>query len=183
MENNYIKTTSIPGLLLLERPIFSDERGFFRELFHKDELEQAAGFKFDGVQMNHSHSKPGVIRGIHAEDWNKVIYPVSGEVFIAIADIRPDSPTFGKVETFNINDDNRIGLFISKGLANSFCVTGEKAIDYIYLVDAYYNGSDTRAIAWDDPDLQINWPVKDPVISERDRNNPKLRDLFPEKFK
>lgn len=181
--NNYIKTTSIPGLLILERPIFSDERGFFRELFHKDELEQAAGLKFEGVQMNHSHSAPGVIRGIHAEKWNKIIYPVDGEVFIAIVDIRPDSPTFGKVETFNINDNNRIGLFIPNGLANSLCVTGDQDAEYIYLVDAYYDGSDTRAIAWDDPDLQINWPVKDPIISDRDKNNPKLRDLFPEKFK
>lgn len=183
MENSHIKQTSIQGLLILERPIFSDDRGFFRELFHKDELEQAAGLKFDGVQMNHSHSKPGVIRGIHAENWNKIIYPVSGEVFIAIADIRSDSPTFSKVETFNVGDNNRIGLFISKGLANSLCVIGNQPVDYIYLVDAYYDGSDTRAIAWDDPDLGIDWPVQDPVISERDKNNLTLRELFPEKFK
>ncbi len=183
MENNYIKKTSIPGLLILERPILSDERGFFRELFHKDELEKISGIKFDGVQMNHSHSVSGVIRGIHAEQWNKIIYPVSGEVFIAIVDIRPDSPTFGKVETFNVGENNRIGLFIPNGLANSVCVIGEKPVDYIYLVDAYWDGSDTRAIAWDDPDLQIDWPVKNPVISERDKNNPKLRELFPEKFK
>lgn len=182
-DNKYIKTTSIPGLLILERPIFSDERGFFRELFHKDELEKTAGLKFDGVQMNHSHSAPGVIRGIHAEKWNKIIYPVCGEVFIAIVDIRPDSPTFSKVETFNINDNNRIGLFIPNGLANSLCVTGDKSVDYIYLVDAYYDGSDTRAIAWDDPDLNISWPAPNPIISQRDENNPKLRDLFPEKFR
>lgn len=183
MINNFIKTTSIPGLLILERTIFSDERGFFRELFHKDELEKTAGLKFDGVQMNHSHSIPGVLRGIHAEQWNKIIYPVCGEVFIAIVDIRPDSPTFSKVETFNINDNNRIGLFIPNGLANSFCVTGDKDVDYIYLVDVYYDESDTRAIAWDDPDLNIKWPLKNPVISQRDKNNPKLRDLFPEKFR
>lgn len=179
----HIKTTSIPGLLILERPIFSDERGFFRELFHKDELEEAVGIKFDGVQMNHSHSLPRVIRGLHAESWNKIIYPVSGQAFLAIVDIRPDLPTFGKVETFMVNDENRIGLFIPEGFANSICVTGDSAVDYIYLVDKYYDGSDTRAIAWDDPDLNINWPVKNPVISERDKNNPRLRDLFPEKFR
>ncbi len=178
-----IKTTSIPGLLILERLIFSDERGFFRELFHKDELEREAGVKFDGVQMNHSHSLQGVIRGIHAEEWNKIIYPVSGKVFIAIVDIRPDSPTFAKVETFNVDDNNRIGLFIPNGLANSLCVTGDQPADYIYLVDAYWDGTDTRAIAWDDPDINIKWPVENPIISERDKNNPRLRDLFPEKFK
>lgn len=183
MDQKYIKHTSIPGLLILERPIFSDERGFFRELFHKDELEKITGSKFDGVQMNHSHSLPGVIRGIHAEEWNKIIYPVCGQVFIAVVDIRPDSPTFAKVETFLVGDDNRIGLFIPKGLANSFCVTGDKIVDYIYLADAYWDGSDTRAIAWDDPDLNINWPVKNPIISERDKNNPRLRELFPEKFR
>lgn len=183
MDKQYIKTTTIAGLLILERPVFEDERGFFRELFHKDDLEKIIGFKFDGVQMNHSHSVPRVIRGIHAEGWNKIIYPVSGEVFIAIVDIRPDSPTFAKVETFIVNDKNRVGLFIAKGLANSLCVVGEEAVDYIYLVDAYYDGTDTRAIAWDDPDLRIDWPVKDPIISQRDKNNPKLRELFPEKFR
>ncbi len=183
MENKYIKKTSIPGLLILERPVFEDERGFFREIFHMDELEKTYGIKFDGAQMNHSHSLPGVIRGIHAEQWNKIIYPVSGQVFIAVVDIRPSSPTFAKVEIFTVNDENRIGLFIPIGLANSLCVIGDRPLDYIYLVDEYWNGSDTRAIAWDDPDLNIAWPIKNPIISERDRNNPKLRDLFPEKFK
>lgn len=183
MDQKFIETTSIPGLLVLKRPIFSDERGFFRELFHKDDLEKMLGFKFNGIQMNHSHSLPKVLRGIHAEKWSKIIYPVCGEVFIAIVDIRPDSPTFAKVETFNVDDNNRIGLFIPIGLANSLCVTGSQVVDYIYLVDIYWDGSDTRAIAWDDPDLDIKWPVENPIISERDKNNPRLRELFPEKFK
>lgn len=182
MDKNFYKITSIPGLLILDRPIFPDERGFFRELFHRDELEQATGLKFEGLQMNHSHSVPGVIRGIHAESWNKIIYPVSGEVFIVIVDIRPDSQTFAKVETFEVNDNNRVGLFVPKGLANSLCVTGEQSVDYIYLVDAYWDGTDTKAIAWNDPDLAINWPVKNPIISDRDTNNPTLKSLFPEKF-
>lgn len=181
--SQFIKQTSIKGLLILERPVLPDERGFFREIFHLDELEEATGIKFEPVQMNHSHSKTRVIRGVHAERWNKVVYPVSGEAFIAIVDIRPESPTFAKVETFNVGDGNRIGLFIPNGLANSFCVTGDKDLDYIYLVDAYYDGSDTKAITWDDPDININWPVKNPIISDRDKNNPRLRDLFPEKFK
>lgn len=178
-----IKKTSIPGLLILEKPAHQDERGFFREIFHLDELEKITSIKFNGIQMNHSHSNPGVLRGIHGERWNKIIYPVNGKIFAAIADIRIQSPTFGKVETFNINDENRIGLFIPNGLANSICVIGEEPTDYIYLVDAYYDGSDTRAIAWDDPDLNIDWPIKNPILSERDKNNPRLRDLFPEKFK
>lgn len=178
-----VKKTSIEGLFILNRPFVPDERGFFRELFHKDELEKVSGVKFEGIQMNHSHSLPKVLRGIHAEKWNKIIYPVSGEVFVAIVDVRPKSPTFARVETFEINDENRFGLFISKGLANSLCVTGEQSVDYIYLVDVYWDGTDTRAIAWDDPDLNIDWPIKNPIVSQRDQNNPRLRDLFPEKFK
>lgn len=174
---------NIEGLLVLKRPIHLDERGFFREIFHIDEIEKTLGIQFKVLQMNHAFSKPKVLRGIHAENWNKIIYPVNGEVFVAIVDIRVDSLTFGKVETFLINDENSIALFVSKGLANSYCVMGEEGVDYIYLVDAYYDGTDTRAIAWDDPDLAIKWPIADPIISERDKNNPKLRELFPEKFK
>lgn len=183
MQNDFVKTTSISGLLVLKRPVYKDNRGFFTELFHVNEIEQALNIEFKGLQMNHALSVPKVLRGIHAESWNKIIYPVNGEVFVAIVDIRVDSPTFGKFETFTINDENRIALFISKGLANSYCVLGAQAVDYIYLVDAYYDGTDQRAVAWDDPDLNISWPIPDPTISERDRNNPRLRELFPEKFK
>lgn len=178
----FVQKTSIEGLLILKRPIHKDDRGFFREIFHIDEIEKTLDIEFKGVQMNHAFSAPKVLRGIHAENWNKIVSPINGEVYVAIVDIRPDSPTFGRFETFTINDENRIALFVSKGLANSYCITGETAVDYIYLVDAYYDGSDQKAIAFDDPDLNIDWPVKDPIISERDKNNPKLRDLFPEKF-
>ncbi len=182
-DQQYIKTTSIPGLFVIDRPESLDERGFFKEIFRLDELEEAIGMEFKPVQCNHSHSKPGVLRGLHAEGWNKLVYPMSGEVFVAIVDIREQSETFGKVETFTFNSENRNALFIPKGLANSFCVLGQDLADYFYLVDAYYDGSDTRAIAFDDPDLNIAWPIKDPIISKRDKSNPRLRDLFPEKFK
>lgn len=180
MNETYVQKTSIAGLLVLKRPGHKDERGFFREIFHLSEIEEVLGTQFKGVQMNHAFSNPKVLRGIHAENWNKVIAPLNGEVFVAIVDIRVDSPTFKKVETFVINDENRIALFVSQGLANSYCVLGSQSVDYIYLVDAYYDGSDQRAIAWDDSDLAIDWPIKDPIISQRDKNNPKLRDLFPE---
>lgn len=178
-----IQKTSIAGLLIVNRPIHTDDRGFFREIFQKKELEEVSGVNFDGVQMNHSHSKSKVLRGIHAEKWNKIVYPINGEVFVAIVDIRVDSETFCRSETFVINDQNRFGLFIPEGLANSLCVTSDIAVDYIYLVDKYYDGTDTRAMAWDDPDINIKWPIEDPIISQRDKNNPKLRELFPEKFK
>lgn len=177
-----IKKTSIAGLLIIERPTHKDERGFFREAVRLDELEQISGFKFDIKQWNHSLSHPRVIRALHAEGWNKLVYSVTGKMFAAIVDIRPDSKTFGKVETFIFDETKPRALFIPKGLANSICVVGTKPVHYFYLVDKYYDGSDTTAIAWDDPDLNIDWPVKDPIISERDKNNPTLREAFPEKF-
>ena len=183
MNKTKITKTSIEGLYVVEKETFSDDRGFFREVFHLDELEKGIGRKFEFKQMNHSRSNPNVLRAIHAENWNKLVYPINGKMFTVVVDIRPDSETFGKVETFNFSDNDRKALFISKGLANSICVDGDSPVDYIYLVDIYYDGSDTRAIAWDDPDLNINWPIKNPILSERDKNNPKLRELFPDKFK
>lgn len=182
MDNNVVET-SLKGVFKLTRKTFPDERGFFREVFHLDELEKAIGFEFKPVQMNHSLSKPFVIRALHAEEWNKLVYPVTGEMFAAVVDIREDSPSFGQVETFEFSEDDRFALFIPVGFANSICNIGSEDVNYIYLVDKYYDGTDTTAIAWDDPDVGVNWPVKNPILSKRDKNNPRLRDLFPDKFK
>lgn len=177
-----IVRTDINGVLDLNSPIFNDDRGFFREVFHLDELETSLDSKFYPVQMNHSRSLPGVIRALHAEKWNKLIYPVSGSMLAVLADIRPESPTFGKTIRFNFYEDNRHSLFIPVGIANSICVIGDQPVEYVYLVDAYYTGKDTTAVAWNDPDLAIDWPIKNPTISERDRHNLTLRQLFPNKF-
>lgn len=181
-EKQYIKKTEIPGLYIIERPTFPDERGHFREALRINELEEL-GIKFSPVQWNHSLSLPGVIRGLHAENWNKVVYPATGKMTSFFVDIRPDSPTFGKVVSIDFDEKTPKAIYVPKGIANSICVIGDMPVHYFYLVDAYYDGKDTRAIAWDDPDLNIKWPIKNPIISDRDKNNPKLRDLFPEKFK
>ena len=179
-----VEESKIKGLFIVSGGMFADERGFFREVFHLNELVEKTGVDFKPVQWNHSMSKSGVIRALHAENWNKLVYPVTGKMFVAIADIRPESPTFAKVETFVFDTEKeRKGLFVTKGLANSICVVGDEEVHYIYLVDAYYDGKDTRAVAWNDPDLGIKWPIKNPILSERDKNNPKLRELFGKKFK
>jgi len=94
-ERSNIKTTPIAGLLVIERPIFSDERGFFHEVVRFDELLETSGVEFKPVQISHAMSLPNVIRGIHTEGWNKIVYPVTGKMFSAIVDVRPESPTFG----------------------------------------------------------------------------------------
>lgn len=180
---DFVKKTSLQGVLILERPVHEDERGFFKEVFHLDEVNKALGYEFKPIQVNHSRSRPRVLRGQHAENWNKLVYPVTGEAFAAILDIRPESETFGKHEIFEFDEDNKYALFIPKGFANSFYVKGVKDLNYLYLVDAYWDGTDTTAIAWDDPDAGIDWPDGNPILSQRDRNNPRLRELFPEKFK
>ncbi len=139
--SDFIKRTSLKDLLILERPTHSDERGFFREVFHLNELEAFLGYEFKPVQWNHFSSKPRALRGQHGENWNKLIYPVSGELFVSVLDIRPDCETFGKVETFNFDNSNKYALFIPKGMANSFCVIGQSDVNYLYLVDAYWDGS------------------------------------------
>lgn len=181
----YIKKTSIAGLYVVERETFTDERGFFREVFHKDELEVVLGYKFEPVQWNHSKSNAKVLRGIHPDPWDKLVYPITGKVFIAICDIDPNSPTFKKYETFTIDDDNRHALFLKKGLGNTICVLGDEPVNYVYLVTSYWDGnltSGARAVSLFDPDLNIPWPVKDPIVSDKDRENKTLKELFQDQY-
>lgn len=175
-----VRELGIPGLFVVERPTMRDERGFFREVVRWDELEAAIGREFTPVQWNHSVSLPRVLRALHAEAWNKLVYPVTGTMFAAVVDIRPEYETFGRVEEITLDAAEPTALYIPQGLANSICVVGDQPVHYLYLVDAYYDGSDTRAVAWDDTDLEIGWPVADPVLSARDRANPTLRELFPD---
>ncbi|QQS38684.1 dTDP-4-dehydrorhamnose 3,5-epimerase family protein [Candidatus Woesebacteria bacterium] len=144
------------------------------------------GVKFKAVQWNHSVSKPRVIRAIHTENWKKIVYPLTGKTFVAIADVREDSPDFGKVETFifDCTKENpvRSALLLPPGIGNSICALGSKEVNYMYLVEEYWDNSKASGIAWNDPDLNISWPVKNPIISDRDRANPTLREQFPNKF-
>lgn len=174
-----ISNTSLPGLLKLKRPLRdTSELG---ELVVMKELNAVLGRTYEVKQINHSHSRKGVIRGLHAEKWEKVVTVVKGRAFSAIVDIRPNSPTFGKYEVFDLNDKSGLALYIPEGFANSICAISDT--DYMYMVSKTYDGSDTTAVAWDDPDIAIGWPIVNPIISDRDLNNPRLRDLYPEKFK
>jgi dTDP-4-dehydrorhamnose 3,5-epimerase len=176
-----VRRGRLAGLLIIERPTMGDERGFFRESFRMNELDEARGEPTLFVQENHSRSQRGVLRGLHPENWDKLVYVPHGEVFTALADVRPDSPTFGLIDTFQLGETNRCKLFIPRGLAHGFCVLSDEA-DYIYQVTAYYDGTDTRAVAWNDPDLAVPWPISDPILSERDKTAPTMRDLFPDRF-
>ncbi len=178
-----VEPTAIAGLFVVRWPTHGDDRGFFRQTYQAEELAEALGRPAVFAQGNHSRSAPGVLRGFHAEPWDKLVYVARGTAMAAIADIRPDSATFGEVVTHHLGDapGERVRLFISEGLANSFCTYGEQPVDYLYDVsDVWRPDIDKPAIAWDDPDLDVAWPVDDPTVSEADSANPRLRDLFPD---
>ena len=179
-----IEETDIEGLLVVRWPTHGDERGFFRQTYQVAEIGAVLGREPVLRQGNHSRSDPGVLRGFHAEPWDKLVYVVRGQAMAAIADIRPESPTFGQARTFRLGeppDGERIRLFIAQGLANSFLTLGTEQVDYLYDVSDYWRPHvEKPSIAWDDPDLAVSWPVADPVLSDADRANPTLRELVPD---
>lgn len=172
-----IYKTSIDGLFFINYKKYHDDRGFFTELAKIPEIDNLIGAKFIIKQVNFSYSITNVVRGMHAENWNKLVNVVSGVAFCALADIRPDSPTFGKKEYFKfsvdeIDDSLSGGLFISRGIANSICAI-EGPVGYIYGVDQLYEERDTagdKAISVFDPELDIDWPVskENMIVSQRD---------------
>jgi dTDP-4-dehydrorhamnose 3,5-epimerase len=178
-----VERTHIEGLLVVRWDTYADDRGFFRQTYQRREIDDLLGREISLVQGNHSRSAPGVLRGFHAEPWDKLVYAVSGNVLAVIADIRPDSATFGQTATFQLGDPpgERLRLFIAQGLANSFMTTGETVADYVYDVGDYYRpGVPKRAVAWDDPDLGVTWPLDQPLLSPDDQRNPTLRELHPD---
>jgi dTDP-4-dehydrorhamnose 3,5-epimerase len=178
-----IERTSIEGLLVVRSETFTDERGFFRQTHVLSELEAALDRSVRFVQGNHARSQPGVIRGFHAEPWDKLVYVARGRVFAAIADVRPASETFGDVATFDLGDEpgERSRLFVAEGLANAYAVVGEGEADYLYDVSREWTpDADKCAVAWDDPDLAVRWPIAEPILSAADLHNPTLRSRLPQ---
>jgi dTDP-4-dehydrorhamnose 3,5-epimerase len=179
-----VERTDIDGLLIVRWPTHPDERGFFRQTYQIGEIAEALGREITLRQGNHSRSQAGTLRGFHAEPWDKLVYVVRGRAFAVIADIRPASPTFGRVQCFHMGDPpdgEPIRLFVSEGLANAFLARGDGVTDYLYDVSAYWQpGVEKRSVAWDDPDLAAPWPTATPLLSDADMANPTLRALYPE---
>jgi dTDP-4-dehydrorhamnose 3,5-epimerase len=178
-----VEPTAIAGLSVVRFDAHADDRGFFRQTYQAGALEAALGRPLRLRQGNHARSVPGVLRGFHAEPWDKLVYVARGTAFAAVADIREDSPTFGEVATFWLGDPpgQRRRLFVSAGLANAYAAVGMDEVDYLYDVSEEWTAqADKRSIAWDDPDLGVDWPLTDPLLSAADRANPLLRDRFPD---
>lgn len=173
-----IKNTKIPGLLIIEGgQTFLDDRGFFREPWRRNEFEEFLGKAWIHVQENHAYSKKGVLRGIHTAPWDKLIYVPYGSVLAVIVDLRKDSPTYKQYEAIEMGDNNRVKLFVPAGLGNSYLILSDEAV-YEYQVNDYYQSGMEYGIAWDDPELNIDWPSKNPLLSEKDKNNPTLKEYL-----
>jgi dTDP-4-dehydrorhamnose 3,5-epimerase len=184
-----IYKTSIDGLFFLPHHKYPDNRGFYSEVSRIPEIEQAIGKEFITKQVNHSRSNQNVVRGFHAEAWNKLITITGGKVLSVLVDIRPDSSTFGKTEKFVLGSDEESlngAIFVSNGIANGFLVLDGPA-DYLYLVDALYSERDKsgdKAINLFDQDIRVEWPIdkEQMIFSDRDENAISLRELYPDKF-
>lgn len=168
------------GLLLIQPPAFEDSRGYFFESYHEASFRQAGiGLRF--VQDNQSRSVAGVLRGLHAQlerPQGKLVRVLRGEVFDVAVDIRPDSSTFGQWTAASLSAANRQQLWIPPGFAHGFCAVSEIA-EVLYKCTELYDRNDEIGIRWDDPDLAIEWPLAEPVLSAKDAALPRLADLRP----
>ena len=175
---NIIKT-SLNDCVIIEPKVFGDERGFFLETFQAERYAELAGITLPFVQDNHSRSSNAVLRGLHyqkTKPQGKLVRVVSGEVYDVAVDIREGSATFGQWESVILSEENKIQFWVPPGFAHGFVVLSETA-DFEYKCTDYYDTSDEGSILWNDPDLNIPWPIDDPNLSDKDANAEKLVDL------
>lgn len=170
------ESSVISGVKTVPLAMLQDERGAFQETFRKEWFPER---EWKDVQSNLSVSHKGVLRGLHyhrhqVDYW----YPVSGRIRVGLYDLRRGSSTRGAREVLEMTADDPFGLFVPVGVTHGFLALTDASL--AYLVDNYYDGSDEHGIAWNDPEIGIDWGVKDPILSPRDLANPLLRDLTPD---
>lgn len=170
--------TALAGVFLIQPKIFGDSRGFFFESYQAERY-QALGITEPLVQANISRSSRGVLRGLHyqlTQPQDKLVTVLKGRVFDVAVDIRPGSATFGQWVGFELNDENHHQLFVPKGFAHGFEVLSDEA-DFLYQCSDYYHPASEQGIAWNDPDLAINWQTTTPLLSTKDKEHPRLKDV------
>ncbi len=176
MPFTFTPVKSPKGLIIITPYVFNDERGFFAEVYRKDEFVKA-GIKEDFIQDNHSRSTKGVLRGLHFQvdphEQSKIVRCVRGEIFDAAVDLRKRSPTFGEWYGIVLSEENKKMFYIPKGFAHGFSTLSETA-EVIYKVDDLYSREDERGIRFDDPKLVIEWRVANPIVSSKDMALPKF---------
>lgn len=162
----------IKGLKIVELDVYGDARGFFVERYSKARFAEA-GLPTDYLQDNHSRSAPGVLRGLHYQAnpaQGKLVGVTRGAVWDVAVDIRPDSPTYGQHHGVELTGENGRLFWIPEGFAHGFCVLGDEPVDMLYKVTGLYNKAGEGGILYNDPDLSLDWPLKNPQLSDRDKN-------------
>jgi dTDP-4-dehydrorhamnose 3,5-epimerase len=172
-----IEETQLPGALVVRAPLFGDERGFFHEVYRQDTFEQA-GLPGTFVQLNHSRSQKNVVRGLHFQ-WQppqgKLMRVLRGAAFLVAVDIRKGSPTLGQWLGLEIGPDDRRQLWASAGFARGFCALTDD-LEIEYLCTGTYDPRNESGILWNDPDIGIQWPLSEPILSPKDRDAQTLAD-------
>jgi dTDP-4-dehydrorhamnose 3,5-epimerase len=168
----------IPAVVLIEPKVFEDERGFFMETYKMPDFA-AAGIKVNFIQENHSRSGKGVLRGLHYQNppfaQGKLLRTVKGEIFDVAVDIRKGSPTWGRWLGVILSEENKNILYIPAGFAHGFCILSEIA-EVVYKTTNVYSAESEAGIIWNDKDLNIEWPVREPILSEKDKKLPALKN-------
>ena len=168
----------LDGVILVEPDVWRDARGFFLETYHEEKYMDG-GIAGPFVQDNHSYSEGPILRGLHAQvqkPQGKLVRAVQGKIFDVAVDIRPESPTFGRWVSAELSGENFHQLYIPPGYAHGFCVLSATA-HVQYKCTALYDREDEVGIAWNDPDIGIEWPVRNPVLNDKDRNAPRLAEI------
>ena len=170
--------TKLDGIVLVEPQVHGDERGFFLETYAVDEWKRL-GVEADFVQQNHSRSSRGTLRGIHFQTspgQAKLLRCARGSIIDVAVDLRRDSDTYGQWESHILDDEKHHQLFVPVGFGHGFAVLSEIA-DVTYLLSSDYDPLTEAGIAWDDPDVGVDWQVSDPLLSERDKSAPGLSEI------
>ena len=176
-----ISESSLPGVFVIEPVLFGDKRGFFLETFRANVFEEH-GIPTQFVQDNHSRSSGGVLRGLHyqmIQPQGKLVRAATGAVFDVAVDVRQGSPNFGQWYGTELSEDNMKMMYVPPGFAHGFVVLSETA-DFIYKCTDYYHPETEQGIDWDEPDIGIDWPISDVMLSEKDKLNPRLKDQNPD---
>lgn len=176
-----IVETKLKDCLIIEPTVFEDERGFFLETYHSDRYLEKAEINLPFVQDNHSRSTKNVLRGLHFQQnkpQGKLVRVVTGKVFDVAVDIRLDSPTYGKWESVILSEENKKQFWVPPGFAHGFVVLSQVA-DFEYKCTEFYNPDDEVCILWNDPEIDIRWPIDNPILSEKDLAGIFLNELLP----
>ena len=170
---------ALPEVILVEPDVHRDARGFFLETYHLEKY-RAGGIAGPFVQDNHSRSVQGTLRGLHAQrrrPQGKLVRAVDGEMFDVAVDIRRGSASFGRWVGVRLSGENFQQLYVPPGFAHGFCVLS-KVVHVEYKCTDFYDAADEIGLAWNDPDVGIEWPVRDPIVSDKDRKLPALKNLL-----